>query len=92
MDEVKFEARRRKVDLLILPMDEAIETLARLVDQSHYLLVYRPTITGEAQLSTGGAHHLPLTRVRGRDAAPTRCARQSATPHSRTGRRGHRSL
>jgi hypothetical protein len=28
MDEVKFEARRRKVDLLILPTDEAIETLA----------------------------------------------------------------
>jgi hypothetical protein len=28
MDEVKLEARRRKVDLLILPTDEAIETLA----------------------------------------------------------------
>jgi len=27
-DEVKLEARRRKVDLLILPTDEAIETLA----------------------------------------------------------------
>jgi len=28
MDEVKPEARRRKIDLLILPTDEAIETLA----------------------------------------------------------------
>jgi len=28
MDEVKLEARRRKVDLLILPTDEAIQTLA----------------------------------------------------------------
>jgi hypothetical protein len=28
MDEVKLEARRRKVDLLILTTDEAIETLA----------------------------------------------------------------
>jgi hypothetical protein len=28
MDEVKLEARRRKVDLLILPTDEAIEALA----------------------------------------------------------------
>jgi len=28
MDEVKLEARRRKVDLLILPTDEAIATLA----------------------------------------------------------------
>ena len=28
MDEVKLEARRRQVDLLILPTDEAIETLA----------------------------------------------------------------
>lgn len=29
MDNVKEEARRRKVDLLIVPTDEAIETLAR---------------------------------------------------------------
>ena len=28
MEEVKLEARRRKVDLLILPTDEAIDTLA----------------------------------------------------------------
>ena len=28
MEEVKLEARRRKVDLLILPTDEAIKTLA----------------------------------------------------------------
>jgi hypothetical protein len=28
MDEVKLEARRRKIDLLILPTDEAIETFA----------------------------------------------------------------
>jgi hypothetical protein len=28
MDDVKLEARRRKVDLLILPTDKAIETLA----------------------------------------------------------------
>ena len=28
MDEVKLEARRRKVDLLILPTEEAIEALA----------------------------------------------------------------
>src|ERR1700737_2716363 len=28
MDEVKIEARSRKVDLLILPTDDAIETLA----------------------------------------------------------------
>jgi hypothetical protein len=29
MDEVKREARRRKIDLLIAPTDDAIETLAR---------------------------------------------------------------
>ena len=29
MDDVKLEARRRKVDLLILPKDEAIETVAK---------------------------------------------------------------
>jgi hypothetical protein len=29
MDEVKLEARRRKVDLPILPTDEAIETALR---------------------------------------------------------------
>jgi hypothetical protein len=29
MREVKLEARRRKIDLLILPTDEAIETLAQ---------------------------------------------------------------
>src|ERR1700674_2387187 len=29
VDEVKLEARCRKVDLLILPTDEAIETLAK---------------------------------------------------------------
>jgi hypothetical protein len=28
MDDVKIEARRRKVDLLILPTDDAVETLA----------------------------------------------------------------
>lgn len=29
MDEVRREARRRKIDLLIAPTDDAIETLAR---------------------------------------------------------------
>ena len=35
MDEVKLEARRRKVALLILPTEEAIETLANQENKRH---------------------------------------------------------
>jgi hypothetical protein len=38
MDEVKLEARRRKVDLLILPTDEAIETLANKPKRTNAIL------------------------------------------------------
>ena len=38
MDEVKFEARRRKVDLLILHTDEAIETLANQPKRTNAIL------------------------------------------------------
>ena len=38
MDEVKLEARRRKVDLLILPTDEAIEMLANQPKRTNAIL------------------------------------------------------
>jgi hypothetical protein len=38
MDEVKREARRRKIDLLILPTDEAMETLAQKSDDTNAIL------------------------------------------------------
>jgi len=38
MDTVKLEARRRKVDLLILPTDEAIETLATKDENTNAIL------------------------------------------------------
>jgi hypothetical protein len=38
MDEVKLEARRRKVALLILPTDEAIETLAHQPKRTNAIL------------------------------------------------------
>jgi hypothetical protein len=38
MDEVKGEARRRKIDLLILPTDEAMETLAQKPDDTNAIL------------------------------------------------------
>ena len=38
MDEVKREARRRKIDLLILPTDEAMETLAQKPDDTNAIL------------------------------------------------------
>ena len=38
MDEVRLEARRRKVDLLILPTDEAIETLAEKTEGTNAIL------------------------------------------------------
>ena len=38
MDEVKLEARRRQVDLLILPTDEAIETLANRSKRTNAIL------------------------------------------------------
>jgi hypothetical protein len=38
MDEVRVEARRRKVDLLILPTDEALEALARKVEGTNAVL------------------------------------------------------
>ena len=38
MDEVRLEARRRKVDLLILPTDEAIETLAQRTEGTNAIL------------------------------------------------------
>ena len=41
MDEVKLEARRRKVDLLILPTDEAIETLANQPKRTNAILHVR---------------------------------------------------
>ena len=37
MDEVKREARRRRIDLLIAPTDDAIETLARNPKESGVL-------------------------------------------------------
>lgn len=38
MDEVKLEARRRRIDLLILPTDEAIEALARKTSDTNAIL------------------------------------------------------
>ena len=38
MDEVKLEARRRQVDLLVLPTDEAIETLANRSKRTNAIL------------------------------------------------------
>jgi hypothetical protein len=38
MDEVKREARRRKIDLLIAPTDDAIETLARSPKNTNAIL------------------------------------------------------
>ena len=38
MDEVRVEARRRKVDLLILPTDEAIEALAKRAGETNAIL------------------------------------------------------
>ena len=38
MDEVKLEARRRKVALLILPTDDAIETLANQLKRTNAIL------------------------------------------------------
>ena len=38
MDEVKREARRRKIDLLILPTDEAMETLEQKPDDTNAIL------------------------------------------------------
>ena len=38
MDEVKREARRRKIDLLILSTDEAMETLAQKSDDTNAIL------------------------------------------------------
>ena len=38
MDEVKLEARRRKVALLILPTEEAIETLANQLKRTNAIL------------------------------------------------------
>ena len=38
MDEVGLGARRRKVDLLILPTDEAIETLAERIEGTNAIL------------------------------------------------------
>ncbi len=38
MDAVKLEARRRKVDLQILPTDEAIETLAKKPKRTNAIL------------------------------------------------------
>jgi hypothetical protein len=38
MDEVKREARRRKIELMILPTDEAIETLAKKSQETNAIL------------------------------------------------------
>jgi hypothetical protein len=38
MDEVKREARRRKVELLIIPTDEAIDALAQDPDDANAIL------------------------------------------------------
>jgi hypothetical protein len=38
MDEVKREARRRKIELVILPTDEAIETLAKKSQDTNAIL------------------------------------------------------
>ena len=38
MDEVKLEARRRKIDLLIVPTKEAIQTLARKPHHTNAIL------------------------------------------------------
>ena len=38
MDEVKHEARRRKVDLLILPTDEAVEAFAKRTEGTNAIL------------------------------------------------------
>ncbi len=38
MNEVRLEARRRKVDLLILPTDEALETLAKKWEGTNAIL------------------------------------------------------
>src|SRR5262249_58137514 len=38
MDDVKREAHRRKIDLLILPTDEALETLSEKPDHTNAIL------------------------------------------------------
>jgi len=38
MDEVKREAHRRKIDLVILPTDEALEALAQKPDRTNAIL------------------------------------------------------
>jgi len=38
MDEVKREARRRKIELVILPTKEAIETLAKRSEETNAIL------------------------------------------------------
>ena len=38
MEEVRLEARRRKIDLLILPTDEAIETLMKKSKDTNAIL------------------------------------------------------
>ena len=38
MDKVKLEARRRKIELVILPTDEAIETLAKKSQDTNAIL------------------------------------------------------
>ena len=38
MEEVKLEARRRKIDLLILPTEEAIQTLANQPKRTNAIL------------------------------------------------------
>jgi hypothetical protein len=38
MDTVKLEARRRKIELVILPTDEAIETLAKKSQDTNAIL------------------------------------------------------
>jgi hypothetical protein len=38
MNEVKLEARRRKIDLLILPTEEAIQTVANQPKRTNAIL------------------------------------------------------
>jgi len=38
MDEVKLEARRRKINLLIVPTKEAVQTLARKPQHTNAIL------------------------------------------------------
>ena len=38
MDEVKREARRREIELLILPTDEALEKLAKKAKETNAIL------------------------------------------------------